>query len=209
MKHSKRCLVAAVGAACATALGTSAAAESATNAAAPETVVVTATRYPVNWVDAPAAISVIPRSEIEVRGADNVLGAIRGVPGLSLQGRTIGGRKVLSIRGMDSKQTLFLVDGKRVGASDGVMGHSDYQYDWIPMNDVERIEVVRGPLSALYGSEAMGGVVNVITRRASAERWSGSAAVEGLRPDGDRGGDGWRAGARAGGPLGAGWTLDA
>ena len=202
-------ILGALAAACATAHGASIAAEQVPETPAAETVVVTATRYPVNWIDAPAAISVIPRREIEARGADNVLDAIRGVPGLSLQGRTIGGRKVLSIRGMDSKQTLFLVDGKRVGASDGVMGHSDYQYDWIPMGDVERIEVVRGPLSALYGSEAMGGVVNVITRRPSAERWSGSAAVEGLWPDDDRGGDGWRVGARAGGPLGAGWTLDA
>jgi outer membrane receptor for ferrienterochelin and colicins len=178
-------------------------------APAADTVVVTATRYPVTWVDAPAAISVIPRREIEARGADNVLDAIRGVPGLSLQGRGIGGRKVISIRGMDSDQTLYLLDGKRVGASDGVMGHSDYQYDWMPMADVERIEVVRGPLSALYGSEAMGGVVNVITRRPSAERWSGSAAVEGLWAEGDRGGDGWRVGARAAGPLAPGLTLDA
>jgi outer membrane receptor for ferrienterochelin and colicins len=178
-------------------------------APAPDTVVVTATRYPVSWVDAPAAISVIPRREIEARGADDVLDAIRGVPGLSLQGRGIGGRKVISIRGMDSKQTLFLVDGKRVSASDGVMGHSDYQYDWIPMADVERIEVVRGPLSALYGSEAMGGVVNVITRRPSAERWGGSAAVEGMWAEHDRGGDGYRLGARAGGPLAEGWILDA
>ncbi|NWG73565.1 MAG: TonB-dependent receptor plug domain-containing protein, partial [Rubrivivax sp.] len=180
-------------------LAAAAAAEPPEAPAAADTVVVTATRYSVNWVDAPAAISVVPRREIEARGVDNVLDAIRGVPGLSLQGRTIGGRKVISIRGMDSDQTLFLVDGKRVGASDGVMGHSDYEYDWIAVNDIERIEVVRGPLSALYGSEAMGGVVNVITRRPSAERWSGGAAVEGLWPGDDRGGDGWRIGARAGG----------
>ena len=113
---------------------------------------------------APAAVSVVTRREIEARGADNVLDALRGETGVSLQGRAIGGRKVLSLRGMDSKHTLYLVDGRRVGATDGVIGHSDFQYDWIAVEDIERIEVVRGPLSVLYGSEAMGGVVNVITR---------------------------------------------
>ena len=128
---------------------------------------------------------------------------------MSLQGRSIGGRKVLSLRGMDSKHTLFLVDGRRVGASDGVIGHSDFQYDWIAVEDIERIEVVRGPLSVLYGSEAMGGVVNVITRQAG-DRWAGSGRVEGSRGRrGERGGDGHRAAVAVGGPLAAGLALRA
>ena len=127
-------------------------------------MVVTATRHLMLESLAPAALSVVTRQEIETRGADNLLDALRAEPGVSLQGRAIGGRKVLSLRGMDSKHTLFLVDGRRIGASDGVIGHSDFQYDWIAVEDIERVEVVRGPLSVLYGSEAMGGVVNVITR---------------------------------------------
>ncbi|MDO8419855.1 MAG: TonB-dependent receptor [Rubrivivax sp.] len=171
-------------------------------------VVVTATRHAVLETAAPAAMSVVTRRQIESRGADNVLDAIRGEPGVSLQGRAIGGRKVLSMRGMDSKHTLFLVDGRRVGASDGVIGHSDFQYDWIAVEDIERIEVVRGPLSVLYGSEAMGGVVNVITREPG-DRWRLGASIEGSDAEGGRGGDGRRLAMRADGPLGGGLAMRA
>lgn len=180
--------------------------------AAPEaeaaSVVVTATRRPVLEIDAPAAMTVVTRREIEQRGADNVLDAIRGETGVSLQGRAIGGRQVISLRGLDSRHTLFLVDGRRVSASDSVIGHSDFQYDWIPVEDIERIEIARGPLSVLYGSEALGGVVNVITREPSGQ-WSGGATVEGSRAEGGRGGDGWRAAAGVSGPLGNGLALRA
>ena len=179
-----------------------------TSAAPPQTVVVTATRHAMLALDAPAAMSVVTRQEIEARGADDVLDALRGETGVSLQGRAIGGRKVISLRGMDSKHTLFLVDGRRIGASDGTIGHSDFQYDWIAVEDIDRIEVVRGPLSVLYGSEAMGGVVNVITRQAG-ERWQGSARVEGSRASDDRGGDGHRAAVSVSGPLAAGLGLRA
>ena len=173
-------------------------------------VVVTATRHLMLENLAPAALSVVTRQEIETRGADNLLDALRGETGVSLQGRAIGGRKVLSLRGMDSKHTLFLVDGRRVGASDGVIGHSDFQYDWIAVEDIERIEVVRGPMSVLYGSEALGGVVNVITREPG-DTWRGSASVEGSRAEGGRGGDGQRLALRVDGPLalGSGFYLRA
>jgi outer membrane receptor for ferrienterochelin and colicins len=171
-------------------------------------VVVTATRRPMLEIDAPAAMTVVTRREIEQRGADNVLDAIRGETGVSLQGRAIGGRQVISLRGLDSRHTLFLVDGRRVAASDSVIGHSDFQYDWIPVEDIERIEIARGPLSVLYGSEAMGGVVNVITRAPSSS-WTGGATVEGSWAEGDRGGDGWRAALGLSGPLGGGLALRA
>ncbi len=168
-----------------------------------QTIVVTATRHALLSNDAPAALSVVTARDIEARGALNVLDAIRGETGVSLQGRAVGGRKVLSLRGMDSRHALFLVDGKRIAASDGVIGASDFQYDWIAVDDIERIEIVRGPLSVLYGSDAMGGVVNVITRRAG-DNWRVGAMAEGSEADGESGGgDGWRLGARADGPLGA------
>lgn len=173
-----------------------------------QSVVVTATRHAMLESAAPAALSVVTRREIEARGADNLFDALRGEAGVSLQGRAIGGRKVLSLRGMDSKHTLFLVDGRRVGASDGVIGHSDFQYDWIAVEDIDRIEVVRGPMSVLYGSEALGGVVNVITRDAG-EAWRGSASIERSSAAGDRGGNGRRLAVRADGPLGGGLFLRA
>lgn len=165
-----------------------------------QTVVVTATRHAMLQTAAPAALAVVTRHQIEARGADNLLDALRGETGVSLQGRAIGGRKVLSLRGMDSKHTLFLVDSRRVGASDGIIGHSDFQYDWIAVEDIERIEVVRGPMSVLYGSEALAGVVNVITREPG-DSWRGSASIEGGKAEGGRGGDGQRLALRFDGPL--------
>ncbi len=180
----------------------------AQNTAPDQTIVITATRYALLSTDAPAALSVVTRRDIEARGADNVLEAIRGETGLSLQGRAVGGRKVIGIRGLDSRHALFLVDGKRIGASDGVVGASDFQYDWIAVDDIERIEVVRGPMSVLYGSEALGGVVNIITRQ-TGDAWHFGTMTEGSDADGGRGGGSWRMGARADGPLGAGFYLRA
>ncbi|MBL8288747.1 MAG: TonB-dependent receptor [Rubrivivax sp.] len=159
-------------------------------------------------IEAPAVLSVITRQEIEARGAANVLDAVRGDTGLSLQGRAIGGRQVISVRGLDAKHTLFLVDGRRIGASDGVVGHSDFQYDWVAVEDIERIEIVRGPMSVLYGSEALAGVVNIITRQPG-DRWHLGASVEGREAEHDRGGSGFRVGARADGPLAEGLGLRA
>ncbi|MFN0184717.1 MAG: TonB-dependent receptor plug domain-containing protein, partial [Aquabacterium sp.] len=185
-----------------------AAAQTAPDDRAAQVVVVTAARHAMPAADAPASLSVVTRDDVRARGADNVLEAIRGDIGLSMQGRAVGGRQVLGIRGLDSKHTLFLVDGRRIGASDGTVGASDFQYDWIAAEDIERIEIVRGPLSVLYGSEALGGVINIITREPG-ERWRLGAAVEGSMADGGRGGGGHRVSMRADGPLGPGLGLRA
>ncbi|OYU74710.1 MAG: hypothetical protein CFE45_34215, partial [Burkholderiales bacterium PBB5] len=173
---------------------------------APQTVVVSATRHAMALIDAPAAMSVVTPAQIAERGADNLFEALRGETGLSLIGRTISGRRNLSLRGLDGRHTLFLVDGMRIGATDGVVGHSDFQYDWVPVEDIARIEVVRGPMSVLYGAEALGGVVNVITR-APGDRWALRSLIEGSVADGGQGGDGHRAALSAGGPLAEGWRL--
>jgi outer membrane receptor for ferrienterochelin and colicins len=165
-----------------------------------QTIVITATRHAMALADAPASMSVVTGQQIAERGADNVFDALRGETGLSLQGRTIGGRTALSLRGMEFRHTLFLVDGKRIGGTDGVVGHSDFQYDWVAAEDIERIEVVRGPMSVLYGSEALGGVVNIITRRPGAA-WAFGALAEGRYGDDSLGGEGHRAALSAGGPM--------
>lgn len=162
-------------------------------------IVVTATQREQSLRDVPAAAAVVHREDIEVRGAENVFEAVRDTPGFGLIGQSVGGRKTLSLRGMDGKHTLFLVNGLRVIATDDWVGHSDFQYDWTPIDGVERIEVVRGPMSVLYGSEALGGVVNVITARPARE-WRGSARVSGRW--GERGGDGYAAGFSATGAIG-------
>ena len=171
-----------------------------------QTVVVSATRHAMALIDAPAAMSVVTPAQIAERGADNLFEALRGEPGLSLIGRTISGRRNLSIRGLDGRHTLFLVNGMRVGATDGVVGHSDFQYDWVPVENIARIEVLRGPMSVLYGAEALGGVVNVITR-APGDTWALQAMAEGSWADGHLGGDGYRAAVGVSGPLGPHWRL--
>ncbi len=186
---------------CAAGLGSALAADDA-----PQTVVVTATRRAMPLVDAPASMSVISAEQIANRGADNVFEALLGEPGVSLQGRTIGGRRTISLRGMDFRHTLYLIDGKRVGGTDGVVGHSNFQYDWVAVEDIERIEVVRGPMSVLYGSEALGGVVNIITRRAGPV-WAFGATAEGRFDDDGLGGDGHRAAVQASGPIGSTWRI--
>ncbi len=165
-------------------------------------MVVTATRSSVSLADAPAAMTVITAEQIRARGASNLLEALRGTPGITFNGRQVGGRKTLSIRGAEDRHTLVLIDGRRISSTDDTVGHSDYQYGWVGIEQIERIEVVRGPMSALYGSEAIGGVINIITRQAQRE-WSGGVTLRGDVGEGDTG-NGHRLAARASGPLAQG-----
>lgn len=173
-----------------------------------QTVVVSATRHAMALIDAPAVMNVVTPQQLQDRGADNLFEALRGETGLSLIGRTISGRRNISLRGMDGRHTLFLVDGKRIGNSDGVIGHSDFQYDWVAVEEVARIEVVRGPMSVLYGAEALGGVVNVITRTPG-DQWVRRGTAEGSQADGGFGGSGHRVAGLASGPLAQGLKLAA
>ena len=170
-------------------------------------VTVTATGHEEDALTAPASVTVIDREHIQNRASDDLLDAVQDTPGLSLSPRQAGGRKTFSLRGMNDAHTLMLVDGRRISATDDVVGHSDYQYGWVPMSAVERVEVIRGPLSALYGSEALGGVVNVITRWPT-EKWEGAITLSAQRAsDHQRGGTGSKASIYAAGPLGENLTL--
>ncbi|WP_293828676.1 TonB-dependent receptor [uncultured Brevundimonas sp.] len=162
-------------------------------------VVVTATATPRTVADAPASVSVIDRDELMRRPIQDLSDVLRDVPGVTVNGAGLT-RRGVSIRGMPSEHTLFLLDGRRVNAAANAIQHADFDLGWVPAEAIERVEVVRGPMSSLYGSEALGGVVNVITRTATDE-WRGSlTAMGGLREDG-RGGETYQLGAYAGGPL--------
>ncbi len=167
--------------------------------------VVTATLTEHDTRTAPASVSVVTREELETRNAADLLDAVRGTPGITLSPRSVGGRKTLALRGLEGKHTLTLIDGRRISPSDDIVGHSDYQYGWVGIEQIERIEVVRGPMSALYGSEAIGGVINIITRQAQQE-WHGGVTLRGEVGDGDTG-NGHRMAARASGPLAEGLSL--
>lgn len=169
-------------------------------------VVVSATLSEHDTRTAPASVTVVTREEIEARNPIDLLDAVRGTPGVTLTGRSVGGRKTMALRGLEGKHVLNLIDGRRISASDDVVGHSDYQYGWLPMSAIERIEVIRGPMSTLYGSEALGGVVNLITRKPK-DRWIGSLGLSGADLLGGDGGGRTGASVFVAGPLGGGFDL--
>ncbi|HBZ98895.1 MAG TPA: TonB-dependent receptor, partial [Pseudomonas sp.] len=164
-----------------------------------EPTVVTATSTVRQLGDAPASVSVISREELALRPVQDLEDALRGTAGLQFTGVGMT-RRGVSIRGMGSEHTLVLIDGQRIGNAGGAVAHADFDLGWVPVEAIERIEVVRGPMSSLYGSEALGGVVNVITRR-STDTWQGAAQLNGgVREDG-RGGQTHQLGVYTGGPL--------
>lgn len=165
----------------------------------PDTVV-SATLVEHEVRTAPASVSVIRREQIEEKNATDLLEVVRGEVGITLSPRQVGGRKTLALRGLEGKHTLTLIDGRRIAASDDVVGHSDYQYGWLPVSAIERVEIIRGPMSTLYGSEALGGVLNVITRQPR-DKWIASVMTSANSKADGNGGAGNRASLYAAGPL--------
>ena len=127
-----------------------------------QVIVITAERNAQPLADSPSAVSVITRQQIEAKKPFDILDVIRLAPGVSIsQSGTRGKSTSIFTRGTNSNQTLVLVDGVRANSpQDG-----RFDFGQIPVENVERIEVVRGPASALYGSDAIGGVINIITKR--------------------------------------------
>jgi len=146
-------------------------------------IVLTASSIATTLKEAPASISVVDQDQLQQRGAPDITEALRTVPGVNV-GFDSSGTRGISIRGMGSAYTLLMVDGKRINA--GLTTLRDYNGDlsWIPVDAIERIEVVRGPMSTLYGSDALGGVVNIITKKSS-DKWSGSLTTEWIQPESD------------------------
>lgn len=135
------------------------------------TVVVTASRRVQRLADVPVTTEVITRAEIEQAGVSDLSAVLTSRLGIQLEGGHPAGEGVM-LQGLSSERVLILMDGQpMIGRISGQIDLSR-----IPASMVERVEVVKGPQSALYGSEAMGGVVNVITRRAAPGRWD--AGVE-------------------------------
>lgn len=136
-----------------------------------DVMVVSATLSATALEDAPGSVEVVTADEIAEMGAATVADALEFSVGLSVDGEP-GRTKSPSIRGMGSQRTLVLIDGRR-----WVSGYKNFKdVNQIPVTAIERIEVLRGPSCALYGSDALGGVVNIITR-ATPEKFTASADV--------------------------------
>ncbi len=137
--------------------------------AIPDTIV-TATRVPTPAERVPAAVTIITREEIEERGYQTLGEALVEVPGLRLAPPGGIGQQPTSafLRGANSEQVLVLLDGVPVNDVSSPAGAFDFGQDLL--FDIERIEVIRGPFSTLYGSAAIGGAINLVTRRAPRDR---------------------------------------
>lgn len=144
-------------------------------------VVVSASGFEQKITEAPASISVISGEELQQKRYGNLAQALEDVEGVDVrQGAGKTGGLNISIRGLPSEYTLILIDGRRQNNAGDVTpnGFNETSTSFMPpLSAIERIEVIRGPMSTLYGSDAMGGVVNIITKKVAKE-WGGSITLD-------------------------------
>lgn len=176
-----------------------------------DVMVVTASAIEQSIKNAPASISVITADDLEKnvgKTATDLADVLEQVAGVSKSINTDVGSGI-QIRGMPAQYTLLLVDGRRIGSSNGTKSTQQNYFNdinWIPLESIERIEIVRGPMSSLYGSDAMGGVVNIITKK-NKDVWSGALTVGTRQPQDSDTGDTTTYTTSFGGPLGNGFNL--
>jgi len=133
-------------------------------------VLVTATRSAQTADEALASVTVLDRQAIEQKQALSLPELLRGLPGVDfVSNGGLGQPASLFMRGTNSDHVLVLIDGVKVGSP--TLGNASLH--WLPLDSIERIEVVRGPRSGLYGAEALGGVVQIFTRAGQATPWQG------------------------------------
>jgi vitamin B12 transporter len=162
-------------------------------------IVVTATRYPVHADSLGVSVTVLRGDELRAQGIRSVGDALRQVPGAQVvQGGGFGAQTSLFLRGGESDYVKVLVDGVPVNQPGGA-----YDFANLTTDNVERIEIVRGPGSVLYGSDAIAGVVQVVTRDGS-----GAPAASATAEGGTYGSFRWNAGASAGTDA-LGWSASA
>ncbi len=132
--------------------------------------------------EAPATISVITNKDLSSKAYKDIAEAISDIPGVDLNAsRGNTGAYRITMRGITG-YTLILVDGRRqtVGGNIGPNGFDDAQITFLPpLASIERIEVIKGPMSTLYGSDALGGVINIITKKVTNE-WHSNIQLESI-----------------------------
>ncbi|GAC1696244.1 MAG: TonB-dependent vitamin B12 receptor [Gemmatimonadaceae bacterium] len=162
-------------------------------------VVITAARVPLSTRVAPGTITVLDGADLRARGVTTIAEALRAVPGVTVaQSGSYGGVTSLFTRGGNSNYTKVMVDGVPVNDPGGAINLANLTTD-----DVARIEIVRGPASVLYGSDAVSGVVHIITRRGGAGAGERAAATVRAGTFGTR----EISGEFAGGTTAAGYTV--
>lgn len=144
--------------------------------------IVSASGFAQDIKEAPATINVITKKELQSKPYRDIAEAIADIPGVDLyasKGKT--GSYNITMRGITG-YTLVLIDGRRqgIGGEVGPNGFNEISNSLLPpISSIERIEVIKGPMSTLYGSEALGGVVNIITKKVS-DKWETSVSLDAL-----------------------------
>lgn len=128
--------------------------------------VVTATKTQLEKKEVPQSVEVITEQKIKELGAYSVQDALRLANNIDVQDNGMTGNQV-QLRGNSTMHTLILVDGKRMAAENTQSSQNAYELKRINISDVERIEIIRSNGSALYGSDAIGGVINIITKKST------------------------------------------
>ncbi|HHQ4478651.1 TPA: TonB-dependent receptor domain-containing protein [Aeromonas veronii] len=164
---------------------------------ADEVITVTTTAH--NTRSAPASISVITAEQIKAAPVNELADLLRHEVGIQAEAN-LNGRSEIGIRGMSGKYTLVLVDGKRLSSSNAMWRGGDFDNTPVPLGMIQRVEVIRGPMSALYGSDAIGGVINIITKQPG-KTWQGAADADFKAIEGKDGGDQHRTNLGFTGPL--------
>jgi len=162
-------------------------------------VVVTATLRNHSIASAPAFTTVVTAEDIAKSPVNSLADLLRETVGVNNQ--TDGtGRDEIQIRGLAGKYTLMLVNGKRISSGGALWRGSDFDFSSIPLNSIKRVEIVRGPMAALYGSDAIGGVINIITKT-PAKTWTGTFNTEYRKVATGEQGDQYRIGAATSGAF--------
>lgn len=126
-----------------------------------EVSISTDTRQPIS--EAPAVVTVITADDLRATGATNLVDALEGVPGIHVRANQFGNRPLIQFRGANGRQTLLMVNGASI--KDLMWGFGIF-WKGLPASMIERVEIIRGPGSALFEADAAAGVVNVITKTA-------------------------------------------
>lgn len=172
-----------------------------------DTIVVKAAREELEQA---AGLSIINEEAIEEASLSNDISEIvRKMPGVNLSGSSTSGQRgnqrQIDLRGMGPNNTLILIDGRPVTSRNAVRPGRASEQDtrgdsqWVPPSAIERIEVLRGPAAARYGSGSMGGVVNIITKSPTKKEFSINTHYE--QPESDLEGKDWRTNINMAGPL--------
>ncbi|WP_082991635.1 TonB-dependent receptor [Paraburkholderia tropica] len=161
---------------------------------------VTASGFKESVTKAAASITVISHEQLQKKTYFSVIDVLKDVPGIYVSGSA--GSEEITMRGMASDYTLILVDGQKVDVRESRSDTTVTGYQMLPgIEAIDHIEIIRGPASSLYGSDAMGGVINIITKKTSGNGWHGSVSTSAIVQENSRYGNTFQGSVHLSGPL--------